>query len=1207
MKKNLKVIICGWYGATNIGDELLLGLMFEWIHEIGGELTIISLNPEVTARKYGTHVVDFDNLGEIAQALSDSDLFVMGGGGIFQDHSPFNFDGLYDSIKVDVARYARPFYMARQFGVRTLILAHGVGPLNSTQSREIVRDVFSLVDAVSLRDEQSAVLLKNIGVERELQVAADPGWSAASQLLHSAKNLNVSIDNKEKKVLALIVREWWKDAGWEDKLIDAVNRQLPDDWTCQWFAFQHAVDENRASSDKPFLDRLTSSLDTRIQSEIVVCSDVEQTFADIGRCDAVVSMRLHGSILSLALNKPCAFLEYDDKMTQAHNMANIPPELRIKLTAPHGSYQELFAQLFSGKSNWRLSPMVLNSLQTSALEHRQLLVDSMAHAAGQIKDKWKSNDFDWLGAWLQNLIWQRQTLLRANGKANDLLLYRDFQINQRDIQYKERKIKYDGLLQDQISNGRNYEKIIENLRSQIDEKNSYIQDKEIYISQLIIKNNSQNLYIQNLRSQIDEKNSYIQDKEIYISQLIIKNSSQNLYILDKEVYIAKLNQEIERRNAELGEKMKRKILTFSQKVKRAIYLYQNGGLRALISTIRMRRRVRQAQLHNDRLSNNQTFAIGPGIAPLYVDRLEEAAQLRSEEIVIVASHPFSWMAEHHRAGQLARAAIGAGHRVVYVSAGVDAEMQIPAGMLFLHLEGLDLEALFNRISQNAVIINFVVDQTVLPIIEFARIKGLRVNLDVCGKGGNLQIMNTPLFDKLASFANKICFADDSDGQFLKGKGYDVMYLPTAVSHTFFDPYREYAQPAQFKNDSRDKAIVFAPDGEGLIDWKYLTRTAELNPGVAFYLLGLTNYSDPLPVNIVMLTNEYLNQVNAFIAFSEFVLAPVIPMSTAADAVLQGIIAGGFLGKPVISSQPLMLENLQNLIHLPVPEYLGSLANRFSEVSSNELFVAKNACLARLESLISFQKRKDVSVVILIHNNVRIIGRCLETLLHHCGAFIHEVIVVDNASVDGGAEFVEMHYPQVKLIRNPENGCSSGRNLGVKHSTGKYLAFFDSDQWFTGGSGFAEALAILENNDNVGVIGWNAGWFDSTRTDLGGMIADYCPNRAMNSQAIRIGFRSDIGFLGTSGFFMRSVTFDAIEGFDTYYDPTCFEDTDLCFQIRALKMDVSFRDLSGIRHQPHQTTGADSGSDKYRKLFLRNANYFKEKWKAYPDFYLDYKI
>ena len=76
-------------------------------------------------------------------------------------------------------------------------------------------------------------------------------------------------------------------------------------------------------------------------------------------------------------------------------------------------------------------------------------------------------------------------------------------------------------------------------------------------------------------------------------------------------------------------------------------------------------------------------------------------------------------------------------------------------------------------------------------------------------------------------------------------------------------------------------------------------------------------------------------------------------------------------------------------------------------------------------------------------------------------------MVDNCSSDGGAEFVEKHYPDVLLLRNSVNGCSSGRNIGLQKASGKYIAFFDSDQWFMSSWGFAEAISILERDAHVG--------------------------------------------------------------------------------------------------------------------------------------------
>jgi GT2 family glycosyltransferase len=173
----------------------------------------------------------------------------------------------------------------------------------------------------------------------------------------------------------------------------------------------------------------------------------------------------------------------------------------------------------------------------------------------------------------------------------------------------------------------------------------------------------------------------------------------------------------------------------------------------------------------------------------------------------------------------------------------------------------------------------------------------------------------------------------------------------------------------------------------------------------------------------------------------------------------------------------------------------------------------------------------------------------------------------------GADFVIKNFPNVKVVKNPVNGCASGRNLGVSLAKGKYLDFCDSDQWFTSSSFFVEALHILSRDASVGVVGWAAGWFDRTRSDLGGMIADYSQNRAMNFDALFNGYRADVGYLGTGGFFVPKSVFDATGGFDSFYDPNCFEDTDMSFQIKKLGLKVCYRDLTGIRHQPHQTTNA----------------------------------
>lgn len=87
-------------------------------------------------------------------------------------------------------------------------------------------------------------------------------------------------------------------------------------------------------------------------------------------------------------------------------------------------------------------------------------------------------------------------------------------------------------------------------------------------------------------------------------------------------------------------------------------------------------------------------------------------------------------------------------------------------------------------------------------------------------------------------------------------------------------------------------------------------------------------------------------------------------------------------------------------------------------------------------------------------------------------------------------------------------------------------------------------------------------------------------------------------------FLRRVTFDAVGGFDEAYDPTCFEDTDISFGVLNAGYYLAYRDLQGLRHQPHQTTAASAGSESYAALFLKNSRYFKEKWAHRPNYFFN---
>jgi len=153
---HVRVLATGWYGAGNVGDELLLSMLIRWCEEAGGRVSTLSPFPQPTRTMHGIDAVDAFDFPAVAQSMMGTDLFVLGGGGLFQTHHSFTIPGLYDYRPGNIASYARPVLMARQMDVPTLLWAQGVGPLEGAEAREIVRDVFSHASHASVRDEVSS-------------------------------------------------------------------------------------------------------------------------------------------------------------------------------------------------------------------------------------------------------------------------------------------------------------------------------------------------------------------------------------------------------------------------------------------------------------------------------------------------------------------------------------------------------------------------------------------------------------------------------------------------------------------------------------------------------------------------------------------------------------------------------------------------------------------------------------------------------------------------------------------------------------------------------------------------------------------------------------------------------------------------------------------------------------------------------------------
>jgi len=84
----------------------------------------------------------------------------------------------------------------------------------------------------------------------------------------------------------------------------------------------------------------------------------------------------------------------------------------------------------------------------------------------------------------------------------------------------------------------------------------------------------------------------------------------------------------------------------------------------------------------------------------------------------------------------------------------------------------------------------------------------------------------------------------------------------------------------------------------------------------------------------------------------------------------------------------------------------------------------------------------VSVIIPCYNQADFLAEAIESVKAQNYPYV-EIIVVDDGSTDNTAE-VAARYPEVRYIRQPNQGLSAARNTGLKYSTGCYLVFLDAD-------------------------------------------------------------------------------------------------------------------------------------------------------------------
>ncbi len=303
LSKNKEILVSGYYGFKNSGDDALLNAIIKDIkrYKESPNIVVLSANPEETARTYRVKSINRINIPSVMKHMKKAEMLISGGGTLIQDRTSTKSLWYYLAI----------ISMAVKRGVKVMLYANGIGPLNKKLNAEHTASVLNRVQLITLRDDASRNILKEIGVTKpQIEITADPvfGLDETNNSGEKGSALLDGLGIKSGKILGVSVRRWANSGrGFEQSIADM----------CDYAADKYGMTPVFIPMQREKDEAVSRSIMSLMKTKSYIFDfdmSVEEIMSVFGELDMCIGMRLHSLIYSAAKSVPLIGLAYDPKI-----------------------------------------------------------------------------------------------------------------------------------------------------------------------------------------------------------------------------------------------------------------------------------------------------------------------------------------------------------------------------------------------------------------------------------------------------------------------------------------------------------------------------------------------------------------------------------------------------------------------------------------------------------------------------------------------------------------------------------------------------------------------------------------------------------------------------------------------------------------------------------------------------------------------------
>ncbi len=290
-----RILISGYFGFNNLGDEAILNSMLKMIKDTNpeAETIVLSNSPESTKVKYNTESIYRYDIFKIISEMKRSDIFISGGGSLLQDVTSLR----------SVPYYLGLIFIALIFNMKTIFFAQGFGPVNNKFFRFLIKKVLNRVDYLSVRDQNSKAFLENIGIkDNEINIIDDPvfGLNPIKSEHEQSKKKNNELQN-----IGVSVRNW-HSSQYLDPLVDFLNKiGKKNNISITIIPFHQGKDVKISKELQGMLE-----VDSKVRK---YTDDLDQVNEFYNTLDLFIGVRLHSLIFSTVNGIPLIGISYDPK------------------------------------------------------------------------------------------------------------------------------------------------------------------------------------------------------------------------------------------------------------------------------------------------------------------------------------------------------------------------------------------------------------------------------------------------------------------------------------------------------------------------------------------------------------------------------------------------------------------------------------------------------------------------------------------------------------------------------------------------------------------------------------------------------------------------------------------------------------------------------------------------------------------------------